>query len=149
MKSQSYLEILTDLPSSAPRLQASRQGGLAARAFEFWRVQMSFVIRPLLAAAALALATPAFAQVGAPVAPTTTTATAPVTTAQTTAKTEVKAPDTKVKTDTAAKTGDKMKSDAKVTGTMEKKDKTSKVDTKAKTKVSANTHHHGKVTKKA
>jgi hypothetical protein len=89
---------------------------------------MSFVIRPLLAVAALALATPAFAQVGTPATPTTTT--------QTATKTDVKAPDTTVKTD--AKTA---------TGATEKKDKSSKVETKGK--VSANTHHHDKVTKKA
>ena len=87
---------------------------------------MSFVIRPLLAVAALALATPAFAQVGAPATPTTT---------QTATKTDVKAPDTTVKTD--AKTA---------TGATEKKDKSSKVETKGK--VGANTHHHYKMTKK-
>ena len=97
---------------------------------------MSLIIRPLLAVAALALATPAFAQVSTPATP----ATAPTT--QTATKTDVKTPDTAVKTDV------KGKSDTKTTtGAMEKKDKSSKVETKGK--VSANTHHHGKVTKKA
>jgi hypothetical protein len=102
---------------------------------------MSFVIRPLFAIAALALATPAFAQVN-------TTATSAVTTpaAQTATKTDVKAPAATVKTDTAVKTDGKMKTEAKA-GTTAKTEKSSKADTK--TKVSTNTHHHGKVTKKA
>ncbi len=87
---------------------------------------MSF-FRPLMAVAAIALATPAFAQVAAPTAPATTapaTSLAPATTAPA------------VKTASPTTTTAPMKSDAAAP-----KDKVAETTTKA-TK-----HHHGKAVK--
>jgi hypothetical protein len=96
-----------------------------------------------MAAAAIALATPAFAQTGtvAATAPTTPAVSAPATpTAQPTAKTaDVKTPDVKAvdKTTVAGKKDAMAKSDAK--DTMKKSETTDKSSVKGK--VSA-LHHH-------
>ena len=128
---------------------------------------MSFVIRPLFALAALAMATPAFAaDIGTTPTTTTTapTAAAPVTspapmaktstavpsaTVTTDTKTPVAKTDTAAKTDETVKTGDKM---AKTPATPAAKVKSSSVEktgVEKKQKVSEATHHHAKVTKKA
>ncbi len=106
---------------------------------------MSFVFRPLMAAAAIALATPAFAQTGTVSAttPTAPTVTAPATqpAAKTTA--DVKTPDVKAadKTTVDTKSDAMVKSDAKADGkdTMKKPETTDKSAVKGK--VSA-VHHH-------
>ncbi len=104
---------------------------------------MSFVFRPLMAAAAIALATPAFAQTGtvaAPVAPATSTVAAQPTD-KTTA--EVKTPDVKAidKTAVDSKKDAMIKSNAKTDGkdTMKKSESTDKASVKGK--VSALPHH--------
>lgn len=112
---------------------------------------MSFAFRPLLAVAALALATPAFAQVGATTG-STTTVTPPAAVAPM-AKSTAPAVTNDVKADTSVKTGTAAKVD-----TTTKTDSTAKVETKAKSsaaepkgntakKVSTNTHRHVKAAK--
>jgi hypothetical protein len=98
---------------------------------------MSFVIRPLFAVAALALATPAFAaDIGTTVAPTATVA----------PKADVKASAT-VPTDTKTAVTSKTDSTVKTPAAPTSKEKSSAVV--KKDKVSEASHHHVKTPKHA
>ena len=112
---------------------------------------MSFVIRPLFAIATLALATPAFGQVATPA----TDRRAAINDSAQDDRREDSRRDRQKRTPKplppSKPTAMRRPTTRVSTAAMVKKDKTSKVEPKgeAKTKVSANTHHHGKVTKHA
>jgi hypothetical protein len=108
---------------------------------------MSFAFRPLLAVAALALATPAFAQVGATTGSTTTVTPPAAVTPMT--KSPAPAVTGGIKADTSVKTGTVAKADTTAKTDGAAKAKSSAAESKGTTakKVSTNTHRHVKAAK--